>query len=281
MLGLPVWLWVIAGALVVIAVAVRWFYARYRAMCRTVRDELSAFIGSHYPNLQLAWQPNGNLDLCAANGGQWVIDMADVYVAVARLPGLGRDPAARSAVYHRVMDTSGPLVLSAHGQRIKPMLIPPQFLNPTASGPQTSVPGLGLVAVYVLDLPGTPRLLLEQEREELGIPVPELHRLALDNLRKDFPREVVTTALAGEGGTAMQAKDFFNATRLLLVPDFLPSNQELIAFIPHRDMLVLFPGRLRHDGDKLREAVRALESGGHPPLLDRPVLVTHSGFEVL
>jgi hypothetical protein len=194
---------------------------------------------------------------------------------------MGRDVAARAAVYQQVLDTSGPLMLSAHGSRIKPLLIPRQFLNAAVPSPQTPIPSLGLVVVYALDLPRNPGFLLKQDRKELGTETSELHRLALDNLRQDFPRQLVVDALAGEQGAAFQAKDYFNAARLLLVPEFLEPKQELIALIPHRDILVLIPGTFRHDEGKLRDSVRALECGNHPPLLDRPVLVTQSGFEII
>jgi hypothetical protein len=281
MLGIPLWLWVIAGALVIVIVAARWFSSRYKAMCRTVREELSTCLKSNYPDAQLSWQPLGNLDVSTANGGHRVIDMADVYVAVGRLPGMGRDPAARARIYQDVLDRSGPLALFSHRSRIKPRLIPKQFLNAEVSGPRTPLPGLGLFVVYALDLPGNPRFLLEQDCKELGTETPELHQIALENLRKDFPRQLVVDAVAGEQGTAFQSNDLFNAARLLLVPEFLEPNQELIALIPHRDILVLLPGRVRQDEGKLRESMRALECSGHPPLLDRPVLVTQSGFEIV
>jgi hypothetical protein len=281
MLGLPVWLWVIAVLFVVVTAAARWFYSRFRAMCRSVRDDLSKYLGSNHPGVQLTWQTDGNLELRAADSGPRVIDMADVYSAVGRLPGMGRDVAARATIYQQAFDRSGPLSLSAHGGRIKPLLVSPQFLNPALAIPQTSLPSLGLVVMYALDLPGNPRFLLEQDRDELGIGVPELHRLALDNLRKDFPQQLVADPIAGESGTAIQANDYCNAARLLLVPEFLQPNQELIALIPHRDILVLLPGNTRQDEGKLRESMQALQCGDHPPLLDRPVLVTHSGFEKL
>ena len=281
MFGLPVWLWVIAGGLVIVAVVARRYYSRYRAMCRTVREELSERLKSNYPHVELTWQPQGNLDLCTANGGHRVIDMSDIYVAVGRLPGMGRDLAARATVYQQVLDTSGPLVPSTHGSRIKPLLIPRQFLNAAVPSPQTPIPSLGLVVVYALDLPRNLRFLLEQDRKELGTEISVLHRLALDNLRRDFPQQQVADGLAGEQGTAFQAKDYFNAARLLLVPELLEPEQELIALNPHRDILVLLPGTVRQDEDKLRESMRALECGNHPPLLDRPVLVTKSGFEII
>jgi hypothetical protein len=280
MFGIPLWLWVIGGAFVIVAVVARWFSSRYKAMCRTVRQELSKYFESNYPDGQLSWQPLGNFDLCTANGGHRVIDMADVYAAVGRLPGMGRDPAARARIYQEVLDRNGPLTLPSHRSRIKPLLIPERFLNAEVSGPRTPLPGLGLFVIYALDLPGNPRFLLEQERKELAIETPELHRIALENLRKDFPRELVVDAVSGEQGTAFQAKDFFNAARLLLVPEFLEPKQELIALIPHRDILVLLPGGVRQDEGKLRESMRALDCSGHPPLLDRPVLVTQSGFEI-
>jgi hypothetical protein len=281
MFGLPVWLWVIAGSLVIFAVVARRYYYRYRAMCRTVREELSERLKSNCPHVELAWQPQGNLDLCTTNGGHRVIDMSDIYVAVGRLPGMGGDLPARATVYQQVLDTSGPLVLSTHGHRIKPLLVPRQFLNAAIPSPQTPIPSLGLVVVYALDLRRNPRFLLEQDRKELAMETSELHELALDNLRQDFPQQLVADALAGEQGTALQAEDYFNAARLLLVPEFLEPNQQLIALIPHRDVLVLLPGAVRQDERKLRESMRALECGNHPPLLDRPVLVTKSGFELV
>jgi hypothetical protein len=96
MFGFPSWLLAIIVALVILAGVPLWFYSRYKAMCRTVRDELSNFLKSNYPDGQLCWQPLGNLEIQTPNGGHRVIDMANVYVAVGRLPGMGRDPAARA-----------------------------------------------------------------------------------------------------------------------------------------------------------------------------------------
>ena len=58
MFGLPIWLWVI---LVVAAVVVIWlqrFQSRYRAMCRTVRDELVQVLKDKYPEIEVAWGAN-------------------------------------------------------------------------------------------------------------------------------------------------------------------------------------------------------------------------------
>ena len=57
--------------------------------------------------------------------------------------------------------------------------------------------------------------------------------------------------------------------------------QELVALIPHRDILVLLPGSLVRYESKLGQLCTLFEHGNHPPLLDRPVLVKHSGFEII
>jgi hypothetical protein len=291
MLGLPLWFWVLAGVVLLVVVVVRSFYARFRGMCRAVRGELTEYLKAEYPEVQVVGEQQGNLVLRMADGGERVFEMADVYTAVAQLPGMGQDPAARTRIYQQAAAallpappaSSRPLAPATHGSRIKPQLVRPETVTPSEPGPgvlQTPVPGLELVVVYVLDLPGDSRHLTEQDRAELGTEVAEIHRLALDNLRKDFPRQMVTDAVAGESGTAIQFGDSFDATRLLLVPECLQTGEELAALVPHRDMLVLLPAAFLQDHEKLREAVGLLDCD-HPPLLGRPVHVTPDGFNLI
>jgi hypothetical protein len=84
-----------------------------------------------------------------------------------------------------------------------------------------------------------------------------------------------------ESASAIQANDLFNAARLLVLPEFLKPGQELVALIPHRDLLLLAPASLLQDENKLREGMRALDCASHPPLLDRPIRVSSEGFEVV
>jgi hypothetical protein len=165
--------------------------------------------------------------------------------------------------------------------RIKPLLVLPESLNPDAHALQTLLPALGLVVVYAMDFPPGLRFLNRDDGERLGLGLAELHRLALENLRHDFPQEVLVGPLEQGSASAIQANDLFNAARLLVVPDFLKPGQELVAMIPHRDMLVLAPTSLLHDENKLREGMRAFECAGHPPLLDRPVRVSCEGFAIV
>src|SRR5205085_10145696 len=98
---------------------------------------------------------------------------------------------------------------------------------------------------------------------------------------RDFPSDMVANALKGGSGSAIQLADGFDAARLLLVPESLQPGQELVALIPHRDMLLLLPGETADDPNKLREGLRQLECKDHPSLLARPARVTRDGFQLI
>lgn len=291
MLGLPTWLWVIVAVLVLLFLLARSYYKRFRGMCRTVRDELTELLKTRRPDLEVVGEPQGNLVLRSGEAER-VWELVDVYVSVARLPGMGRDPAARATVYESAlaaleMGEAGadqPLERARHGERIKPQLVTPQTLAdfpPEAGILQTPLAGLGLVVVYVLDLPSRMRLLTEQDRNDLGLSLPELHRLALDNLARGFPEEVLVGPREQETGSALQLSDPFNATRVLLIPSRLREGEELIALLPHGDLLVLLPGSATQDEARLQQGMQMLECQEHPPLLNRPVRVSRAGLALL
>lgn len=293
MLGLPVWFWVIF-AIAALPVLVVWlFYSRFRKMCRAVRQEIGQYLREQHPEFEVVGERQGNLVVRHKDGAERVWEMADVYAAVGRLPGMGADPAARRGIYARAVeqflnpkpDRSQPLSLATHGDSIKLHLVTAEFLKQAThpSGiPHMPVPGLGgLLAVYLLDLADGLCYLSEKDRGLLGIDTAEMHRLALEHLRRDFPRQMVSDVLTGGNPSAIQFQDSLNATRLLLIPECLQQNEELIALIPHRDMLLLLPAAMRQEPGKLEQAVQTLECGNHPRLLDRPVRVTRDGFEVI
>lgn len=286
MLGLPLWAWVILVILIVLGFAVRSFYLGWRGMCRGIREDLTALLKEAYPEVEVLREEMGNLVVRMEDGEQRVWEMTETYAQVAQLPGLGSDREQRTPVYERAVASlfappvDGPLSLAAHREWIKPLLVPQDTLEESSDIVHTPLPPLELAAIYVLDVPQGRRHLTEQDRAELGISVEEIHRLALANLGESFPTDVLSAARQGNG-SAIQCDDSFNATRLLLVPERLQPGEELVAFIPHRDMVVLLPGSMREDPDKLQEALGTLECDEHPPLLDRAVRVTCDGFELI
>src|SRR5262245_27984894 len=223
MLGLPIWFWVIAAIVAVPVLAVWLFYSRFRKMCRTVRSEIGQFLREKHPDFAVVGERQGNLLVRHPGGAERIWEMADVYVAVARLPGMGADPTTRREIYAQAVerllnldpDPSQPLSLATHGGRIKPHLVRAEFYKQASSGaPHSPIPGLpDLLAVYVLGVPGGPRYLSENDRGSLGIEATEMHRLALEHLRRDFPRQMVADVAPGGKPSAIQCQDTVNPQR--------------------------------------------------------------------
>ncbi|MFN3648213.1 MAG: hypothetical protein ACK47B_01430 [Armatimonadota bacterium] len=286
--ALPPWLWIVIGVVLLLALAARSHYNRFRAMCRTVREELPKLLKERHPEVEVLGEEQGNLLLRMPDGRQRVWEMEDLYVAVGRLPGLGRDPAARAALCQQaialLMDpASAPISAAEATQGLRPQLMRPEALRefPREADPfHRPLPDLGLSVVYMHGIPEGWCVLARQDLTDLGLTPEELHQTALENLRKGFPREMVAAALAGEV-SAVQLQDGFDGARLLVVPGLLKPGQELVALAPHTHALVLLPPDAAGSPETLRDAMRMLECGSHARLLDRPVRVTSDGFKPL
>jgi hypothetical protein len=282
---MPGWSWAVIIAIALIAAAVWSFVSRFRRTCALVREELTELVKREYPDSSVVGETQGNLVVRTEGRGERVWEMTELYSAVNRLPGMGAEPEARAGIYRQgaraffAPDPAGPLRLETHAGWIRPRLVRADDPDVLPHALREPVPALGLALVYVLDLPDTARCLTAGDRADLGVDDAGLRRIALDALRESFPAETVAGALAGNP-TAIQFNDSFDAARLLLVPEHLETGQEVVALVPHRDMLLLFPAGILDDRDRLDEGIRALDDGHHPPLLDRPVRVTRDGFEL-
>lgn len=296
MLGIPSWGWVILALVAAVAVRAALFYSRFRRMCRLVREELTERLRREHPEVQVQGERLGNLVVRMPDGSERLWEMADIYGAVAHLPGMGSDPAGREKIYAGAIETlltsapapTDPVTRETHETFLKPQWVPVAALGEQSEGdvlPYHELPELGLAVIYVLDLPLRRRPITEADRAALGMDPRDLHRAALANLRSSLSREMLAGALEEGSGAAFQTGDTFDAARLLLVPELLQPGEELLALIPHRDLLLLLPAGLRDEPEKLEEGLRALQEEpspdcGHPPLLDRPIRVTAEGFEL-
>jgi hypothetical protein len=286
---MPGWLWGVLITAGLLFLAVRSFYQRFRGMCRRTREELTALLHQDYPDVSVLREERGNLVIrCEGEGEERVWEMADLYSAVARLPGMGQDSQARHRLYQQAArnmcapKVDGPLTLSKHGALIKPQLLPPDGAEaPRAAILSTEVPGLELAMAYTVDVPHGSRYLTEQDRSDLGLSAAELHELAYSNLGREFPDDLLTQPLSGNSGSALQLADGFDAARLLLLPGKLKPGEALIAVIPHRDMLLLLPASMQDEPDRLSQGLEMLACDEHPALLRRPIRVTPAGFQIL
>lgn len=258
--------------------AVRAFYGRFQGMCRRVREDLTQRAKAEIPGVAEVREHMGNLVLRMDDGTERVWEMTDVYAEMARVPGMGADPQAREVVYQRALTQLRTFRFT--DGCVRPQLVPLSVAQAESGGTlYTEIPGLPLAAIYVRADPGGPVVLTRERAPDHHT---ELHRQALETLRADFPRDVLTSALNGGSGSALQLGDGYDAARLLLLPESLPEGEAVVALVPHRDMLLLLPDAMREDPEKLREGMRMLsEDHGHPELLNRPVRVTPDGFALV
>lgn len=285
---MPGWLWPVLLVVALLFFAARSFYTRFRRMCRRTREELTELVRRDYPEVEVLREERGNL-VVRCGGEERVWEMAELYSRVAQLPEMGADPPARRRLYQqaaRLMfapKVDGPLNRAEHGALIKPLLLPAEGAEapPLATILSTEVLDLGLKLAYVVDAPPGNRFLTEQDREDLGLSSAELHDLALANLGRDFPSDLLTQPLTANNGSALQFSDGFDAARLLLLPRHLQRGQAVLALIPHRDLLLLLPGAMADDPDRIKQGLEALACEDHPALLRQAVRVTSEGFQRL
>lgn len=275
------WLsWVVAGlgALVVLLVLAR------RSFRTSVRRELLEVLARDLPGVTVLDEAPTHLRLRLPGGAEGQAQLERLYAAVAAL-GTGAPPEARQELYRQWVATvressqsSGPLDLETHGERVLPRIVGPGFfdqLPPEAGIPHTPLGETGLSVTYVLDHPHSVAYLTREHLDELGLDRTRAHALALRNLAGKTDPAVLRKALGSGQVSVIASDDTYGAARLLLVPPQLESGQAVVAAIPDRDTLVLMPGP---DADLEGARKLARTPRTDRPLFDRPLRVTRDGI---
>lgn len=271
---------VVAGLLALLF----WARASWRA---SVRQRLLAILKQKHPEIEVVSERSAQIELRLPDGSTGTLMLDNLYSGLAAgasdAEAQGEAIAAFVAgVLSQHAESMKPLSLAEHSGRLLPRLVPEGFAREAATPDPipASASGIpGLETVYVLDGDASVMYLTESRLAELGLGLPELHALALENLRLNFPALVVRGVV--EKGTVNMLKvgDSFDATRLLLVPGCLEEGEALAAVVPDRETLGLLP--IPPDGDW--EPIRRLARTPASPyaVLDRPVRVTREGFTVV
>jgi len=211
------------------------------------------------------------------------VNLARVYRQASEARGAGgeeetfRDFAAALLEHDQI--GSQPLSLESHGDRLLPHLARPQILAELPSGHSLcyrELDSLGLILTYVAQGEHSMRYLTDADLKKLGITADELHERAMCNLRerslRDMTRKVVEeramVSVAFGGGT--------DATRILLLPEYLRPGEEVAAMIPDRDTLIVMPPP---PADKWEEMAGATPPDSDQLLTDRCIRVTCEGLE--
>lgn len=255
-----------------------------------VQRELVQFLSEEYPDFQVTGYRGKALLLRTPNGAEGTWNLDKIIKEIALLPNREDTIEKRREIFRhfanallpQFLESDSPMVFSQVRDRILPRLVQPEWLASTpadADVPSVPIEGLDLLAVYVLDSPDAVRYLTGKDMTDLGLDLDELHELALENLRDRFPEDVIDRVLRGNNLVTVKCMDSYDATRLLVVPERLEGEDQLIALIPDRDTLTLLSTPTDEHWESVRELAR-VPSGDHA-LLNRPILVTRFGFRVL
>jgi hypothetical protein len=285
MFDLPWWLWLLIAIPVVVIALFWWAWKRYR---REVRQEFIAYLKEQQSSLEVVTEHEGAVVVKLAEEGELTFYLAKIYGMIAALE---KDtPEGRRDVYEHFYEmlqehsktAQSPLSLAEHGDRILPRLVTPGVLaglQEVGPLPHTPVPELGLETVYVLDAPGSVMYLTDKQAPELGLDAAGLHQRSLTNLDRMWPSKVMRAALQHEPVVVIQGRDTYEASRLLLIPERLEPDEQLMVAIPDRDTIVIAAVLPEADLSNLRKLARMPSTPN--VLLNRPVRVARSGFELV
>ena len=170
-------------------------------------------------------------------------------------------------------------------ERILPRLVLPAFVEGRGAGVvRRPVDGIGLYSVYCIDEKETVRFIPKEMLDSSGMDVEGLHALALSNLAartQEAVRPMVRGALDENRMQVLKTADTYDAARLLLVPSQLREGESVIAHVPDRDTLSLMPPVADENRDRFVEMVRKVDRDPDRALLDLPIIVRPSGFELM
>lgn len=185
------------------------------------------------------------------------------------------------AILDGILASNGPLSLETIRSRLRPRLMPNDYYQQLKRGPlpvARRLPELGLWQVCAIDSEESVAFVTEKQLTELGIDEDKLHAIALENLATPQFRDAVRGAISGNKAVNFKMLDSYDAARLLLIPACLEEGEQIAAVIPDRDTLFICPVPANADWNALAEIAKAPFSDRL--ILDRPVCVTRSGFEV-
>jgi uncharacterized protein YtpQ (UPF0354 family) len=276
--------WLLGLGLVLVALILLGIWARSswrRGVRRQVLDELR----EHHPEITLLKETEASLELRLADGAPGTLILLNLYAGLAMGP---RDPAVQQEAVRAfvggalssLQEANQPLSLAQHGERLMPRLADAGFGREAAAKGKplverpASIPGL--VVLYVLDSEQNVMFLGEERLTELGLDASALHERAMANLRRKPIAEIVRGVVARKEVAMVKLGDTYDATRLLLVPETLADGEELVAVIPDRETLGLFPVPSAEAWPQVRKLAGMPASPYR--LLDRPLRVTRDGF---
>jgi len=222
------------------------------------------------------------------------LNLANFYKAYLRDPDHFEQivlPAITTAVQvqgWQDQETAPPLEVVR--ERLMPMLYPEEIWMERFPDMLGQPWVAGLVILYVVDESSAYWYVREDLAEHWGLPLQEMHEIALDNLQSYFERQPmeVTVAASEQGLPSMMMPDqpdSYNTSRLLCHSFLAQLRQvaegDLAIGIPGRDFFVAVSTRLPSMIEQIRKRVQEDFQQMDHPLTDRLLLVTADGVSEL
>lgn len=138
-----------------------------------------------------------------------------------------------------------------------------------------------LHVALVLDEEASVRYLVDDDLAKSGMTLEHLESRAMQNLRKLWPREMVRP-LIEKAATVHRivAGDSYEATRVILLPEYLETGEVVAAAVPDRDsLLFIAPTKGTEINWELMAKLAETPHSGRV-LCTRPLRVTNLGIEV-
>lgn len=172
--------------------------------------------------------------------------------------------------------------------RCYPYIVPKEYLEHQADHATGLVRpfGHGLFVLLVQDLDGLVQNVTADDLATAKLTADSAHETALGNLQKLFVSGQILAMKYDNGprdGPFIVVGEHWAAAACILLPKvrgFAQQNlsqKEILASIPHRDVLQLFPKPAKGDVEKLRKFVVEHESGCRKPLTFEPFELTEEG----
>lgn len=130
--------------------------------------------------------------------------------------------------------------------------------------------------MYVLDNPETVAYVTRSMVEQLRLSDSELHGLAISNLTKIFPPEIIDKIVSEKQMCVIKGMDGHDAARLILLPQFLKEEEKVAVTVPDADTLSICP--VPNDWNGLRDLAQNPVSR---PLFAKPLEVSRGRVNVI
>lgn len=280
--SIPVWGWVSIVVLALLGLFINsWFHWR-----RSVRSRFRAHLQANVPGLEVVSESLTTLRI-RLNDTESQFNLQGLFSRLVR-EKVRDESEEEKAVFDDVANTLkesiSDLLLDPQRdrERIMARLQPPDFVNELqgkGSFPNRHIAELGLSVFYVVDSEHSVRYLDSDGQSQLGLSDQQLFDLAIENLRRITPRELIRDVFEKKAVIAVKSGDTMDAARILTIPGYLDEGEIVAACIPDRDTMFLVAASETTDWDSFVNIARNGDSRYR--LLSRPVCVTSGGFELM